>query len=464
MQKWSDTYIARLLISACLFLYLLIFGALFIVATNNGANYDRFIGLNLPKVADTNEYIALSDTMMTAGRFAITATSAPEYARTPGYPAFLAGVKYLFGTFAVIPFIQFVLTALTVAMIYLIGVRYFPRSVALAAAVLYMLDPIVLYAAWIPITESVYMFFLIASIWAIGLRSRVQWLPYALGGVLLAISVYVRPIGLYAAPFIAAMALAHTASRRIALRHAAVFLVAAFVVVAPWMIRNYSLAGHFAFDSVRDWQFYSVNMPLFVQVMTGVGYQTTLEDNNERLFGTHDYLLLRSFEYNERQAAVTKAVIMEHPFKYTLFHAFKSLQYFVSSSIVNVQYHMYQLGILPGDHPQGEGAWGIITQGRYKDALVQTFTHIPRLLERIFLGIAYLLTFFSVYLALRGKVKNAAWIIVAFLLLNLFAVLIGPGSDDTRYRMPSEPFVFLLAAFAVHTLLKRYALFRQTKK
>ncbi len=41
-----DKRIARLLISACIFLYLLIFGILFFVATSNGASYDTFIGLN----------------------------------------------------------------------------------------------------------------------------------------------------------------------------------------------------------------------------------------------------------------------------------------------------------------------------------------------------------------------------------------------------------------------------------
>ena len=451
----TDMQIARILAGACVVLYLCIFSILFFVASGNGASFDTFVGLNLPAKADTQEYVGLAHTMLDAGRFSITPTASPEYARPPGYPAFLAMTLAIFGTLTVVPFIQFLLTACTVALIYLTGVRYFPRPVALSAAILYMIDPIVIYAAWIPITESLFMILLIGSVYTIGVQFRRTWLPFAAAGVLLGLAVYMRPIGLYVAPIIACMALAHATSWRTGLFNAAIFMIATFCIVSPWMTRNYLLAGHFSFDSVRDWQFYSVNMPLFEQVRTGIGYQTTLENNNERFFGTHDYFILRSFEYADREASITRSVLLAHPFQYLAFHLFKSAQFFVSSSIVNVTYHMYQLGILTGDHAQGEGAWGMLTQHRWRDAFVQTFTHIPRLIERMFLALAYASAVYATAAAICRKDSRMIWIICAFLLLNAFAILTGPGSDDTRYRMPSEPFVFLLASYGAYSLWPR---------
>jgi 4-amino-4-deoxy-L-arabinose transferase-like glycosyltransferase len=450
----SDIHIARLLAIGCFSLYFFVFWILFFVGSSNGASYGQMIGLNYGEHADPHEYISIAHTMLDTGRFALTPSSPPDFARTPGYPAFLALLLIVFHSLVLLPFIQFLFTACTVSLIYLIGIRYFPRPVALTAAILYLLDPIVLYAAWIPITESLYMFFLIASIYTIGVKAKRTWLPFVIAGILLGISVYFRPIGLYAAPIIACLAFATMSFQRIAFRNAVIFLLTFAFTVCPWMIRNYHLSGHFEFDSVRAWQLYTANMPYFEQVRTGVSYLDIQQKYNAQL-GSQDEFVLRSFEYASREDAITKKVLLAHPFEYAAFHIFKSAEYFISSSIVNVTYHMHQLGYLTGDHAQGEGAWGMITQHRWKDALVQIFTHIPTLIERIFLGLIYLGAMYTAFLALRRKIPHHVWIICVFLLLNLFAVIVGPASDDTRYRMPSEPFVFLLGTYAAYVLWPR---------
>lgn len=455
--KWSlsNTHIARLLASACILLYLTIFTTLFCIASSHGASPEKMIGLELPDYADTIEYKHLAENMVEDHRFAVSPSLPTEYARTPGYPAFFVIMELIFGTLLVVPFFQIAFTAATIALIYLIGVRYFPRPVALVATLIYMIDPIVMYAAWIPISESLFMLLFIGSVYAIGTPHKRWWLPYIVAGILLALSIYVRPIGYYLGPIIAAMAFAHSTSWKIALRNAAIFLITTFLIMGPWMLRNYLQAGHFQFSSARAWQFYAMHMALFEQARTGVSYEQVQREYNKQ-FGTSNEIILRQFAYVEQLDAIAKAKILEHPFQFAVFYLFKSAQLFVGSSIVNVQYHMHQFGILEGDHARGEGAWGMLLQHRWGDAFVQTFTHIPRLIERILWALAYVSAVYAVFISIRRRSANVLWVVCAFALINAYALMIGTLSDDTRYRMPIEPFLLLLGTFGAFSMWKQF--------
>ncbi len=458
----SDAGVARILAAGCVALYLLVFGAVFLAGSANGTSLGKMVGLEFSDMADTTEYVHLAQNMLDVGRFSITPDGPPEFLRVPGYPIFLALVLVIFKTLTVVPLLQLLVTACTVALIYLIGARYFPRSVAVAAALIYMVDPIVMYAAWTPITESFFMLFLTLSVYAIGARSRHPWLPYAAAGVFLALSVYMRPIGLYVAPLVACMALAHRESWRAAARNIAIFFIALACLVVPWMVRNYSLSGHFAFSSVSGYNLYAVNMPLFEQVRTGTSYfEIAKKYSIDGLYVPRDEDALRDFSYTAEETAIAKEVILAHPFQYALFHILKSIQYFFGSSIVNVTYHMHVFGILPGEHAQGEGAWGMLTQHRWGDAFVQVFTHIPRLIERILWVLAYCAAVGATVFALRRRGEYVWWVVCAFLILNAFAALTGPSSDDTRYRMPAEPFLLILASWGAFLAWKRFRTFRR---
>lgn len=457
----SDKRIAVWLFAACIALYLAVFAVLLYLGLSNGTSIDRMLALDFGDTSDVTEYIDLANTMLESGRFAIAPEGPPEYLRVPGYPALLALILFLFATLYALPFVQILLSAITVALIYLLGARYFPRPVAIAAAAVYMLDPIVIYAAWTPISESLFMLLLVGSVYALGSEHRRAWLPYVAAGILFGLSVYVRPTGIYLAPLLALFALVPSGSWRIAAQRAGIFLIVFACVLTPWMIRNYSLSGHFSFSSTGPYNLYAANMPIFEQFRTGTPYRETQQKYNAR-FGTNEEDILRSFEYSDEQMAIALEVIGAHPMQYLLFHTIKSMQLFVGSSIVNVTYHMHQFGILAGEHAQGEGAWGMITQGRWSDAFVQTFTHFPRLVERVFWLLLYLGMLYTTFVSVYRRSAHALWIFSAFLLIHAIALLTGPSSDDTRYRMPLEPFLLLLGTFAAYDMFQRFS--RHTKK
>jgi len=452
VQPRSDMHVARLIAYACVVLYLIVFGIVFFIASLNGASPEKMIGLTQSDSSDITEYVQLANSLL-EGQFALP--SGTEYLRTPGYPALLALVLLVAHTLLIVPLIQIAFTAATVALIYLLGVRYFPRPVAIVAATLYMIDPIAMYAAWTPQSESLFMLLFVGVVYVLGIRRGRAWVPFLVAGFLFALAIYVRPYFLYLSPLIFCFALAHTPSWRVALRHGAIFLAVIAILVSPWMWRNYVQTGHFAFSSGGSYILFADYMPIFEQARTGVSYWDIRKQTSDLLFDTHDEHELRSFKYSDEERAFALKVLLEHPFQYIAFHGLKSLQLFVGSSMVHVTYQMHQFGILVGGHAQGEGAWGMVLQHRWGDAFVQTFTHIPRLIERTLWAFIYVSAFFVAVLALRRKVAHASWIICAFLTLNAIAFMTGPSSDTTRYRLPTEPFLLLLGIFGMYIALPK---------
>jgi hypothetical protein len=259
---------------------------------------------------------------------------------------------------------------------------------------------------------------------------------------------------MYLGPIIAIMAFARGNPARVALRNAAVFLVTAFLVMFPWLMRNYHEFGHFEFASSRAWQFYAYHMPLFEQARTGVGYHQIVQENNKQ-FGTDDEVILRQFKYVDQLDAIWKAKVMEHPVQFAAFYVFRSYQVFVGSSIVSISYFMHQVGILSGDIDHGDGALQMLFEHHWREALVQIFTHTPRLIERVFWVLAYISALFVALVTIRKNELDRVWVITAFVLINFYVLMIGSISGETRYRIPIEPFLLLLASQGIYILWPR---------
>ena len=76
---------------------------------------------------DSYEYVALAETMLSSGRFALSPTSLPETFRTPAYPLFIAGILAVTRNIVFVPIAQIILVAFSAALIFLIGTRFYTR-------------------------------------------------------------------------------------------------------------------------------------------------------------------------------------------------------------------------------------------------------------------------------------------------------------------------------------------------
>jgi 4-amino-4-deoxy-L-arabinose transferase-like glycosyltransferase len=166
---------------------------------------------------------------------------------SPGYPYLLAWSKVLFDSMQPVKLLQIVLSLVSVALVYGIGREVADRRVARISAFLLALNPTI---AWFTNTmwiETIYIFFLLSSAYAMLIAWRNgRWGPAVVSGIFLGGAVLFRGVATYLPPFwILAMLYpvdgdvrpaAWWRSLRHRWRHVIAFLVAAVLVVAPYSI------------------------------------------------------------------------------------------------------------------------------------------------------------------------------------------------------------------------------------
>jgi 4-amino-4-deoxy-L-arabinose transferase-like glycosyltransferase len=171
----------------------------------------------------------------------------------PGYPLALAAIYRLAATSGVSEsFLLSIFTLLcagaSATAIYLLGVSVNGPRAASVAALIWITYPFALWLTKQPNSETPF----IAAFYAgFGLFLRAQfrgnekWQAYMLSGVLIGLSMLIRPIaiGVWLVMIIISLAIIRTMSARIRLRLAGVFLGGAILAVLPWEIIAYVKTG-----------------------------------------------------------------------------------------------------------------------------------------------------------------------------------------------------------------------------
>jgi len=182
----------------------------------------------------------------------------PWILRPPGYPAFVALLLKASGPPPVStwawrvqcrPLVyagQAVLLAAAATLLYVWLSGWMRLEVALAAALLFGLNPLVL--AWIGLLHytTLHLLGLVAGMWALqwAFREPDRLARLAGAGVLLGLVTLVRPVTLPLPLFVlVALALLRRRSWLPALRATAVFTLGMAAVILPWTARNYAVSG-----------------------------------------------------------------------------------------------------------------------------------------------------------------------------------------------------------------------------
>ena len=171
-------------------------------------------------------------------------STTPNAYMSPGYPLFLAAIYKVTGHTwdgrprVVLCIIQILIACTSILGIFLIGRRLFNDRVGLIAALLFALYPPMMMATNLWLTETLATATLVWFVYVATLaQDEDGWMLWALAGVILGVTVLIRPgvLPIAIAPFVVRFFWGN----RKGLIRAAIIMVAAFVLVmAPWGIRN----------------------------------------------------------------------------------------------------------------------------------------------------------------------------------------------------------------------------------
>ncbi len=286
------------------------------------------------------------------------------------------------------------------------------------------------------------------------LRERESWsgetfVIAVVGGALLGISLMTRPI---LPPLALLMALWFLFRRPLGqtIVRLGVVAVVSIAVVIPWMLRTSAVYGTFVPLSVTSgsnlWQGNNEDVVAILRAGYDVQWTSPTLTSADR----------DSAEADRERTALVWAYWNDHPEQLPELFWTKFL---VHWSIDIAPRLNPTAGVLPrldyqGDAQATESATGELTLGglppgdpvdTYSTPL---FDQIGRLLHRLYFGTLFVLAVIGMGLSLRGwRDLSLLWCIQ--ISMTVVYVLFHPS---TRYRVPTDPLLFVLSAFAVVTL------------
>jgi 4-amino-4-deoxy-L-arabinose transferase-like glycosyltransferase len=346
----------------------------------------------------------------------------PSAYRPPGYPYFLGAVYAVAGDHINAALVlQAFLGTITVGLIGLIALRLFGRRPALIALSLAAIYPPLVLSSSTLISETVFLPLELGSL-ALALHMRRAPPSRAVGvvilGVLLGLATLVRPVGILMLPPLVVALLGPRPWRSWRLAKAPVILVlATAVTLTPWLVRNVIVMhklilttqdGYYLGATYNSVSLHDTKVPGAVHIESAVPAY--------RPFVLHGHL--GEVQVNDRLLSDTWSFIGAHPTYVLTALLYNTLRLFDLSG-GNSQQAYENLGI-------GSGSADLAIYSFYVVAV----------------------------LALLGLSTRTARTAPGFVWLTPILLLLLPAfvQGTSRYRLPAEPFIVILAATALASI------------
>lgn len=174
----------------------------------------------------------------------------PEIMRTPGYPALIGATAWLGLGINGLLILQCLFSALSVALVYAIGRALLQRpGPALIAAAIVAIHPADITAPTAVLTETCFTLLVLLGLWSVADRETRGIGSTSFGGLMIGLSVLVRPVSIMLGPAVALWMIA--TDRRLKTVVLAVLMVALSLAPgAAWMARNNNVGFGYRLSSI----------------------------------------------------------------------------------------------------------------------------------------------------------------------------------------------------------------------
>jgi 4-amino-4-deoxy-L-arabinose transferase-like glycosyltransferase len=366
-------------------------------------------------------------TTVAAGEGFVDRDGRPSAVRPPLYPLALGGLYAVLGPDPDVGrAFQVVLGAVVVLLVYALGSRLFSRRVGLLAAALAAVNPSLIYLSALLTTENLYLVLLLLILLLTARRPATPQpgvVSFAAAGIVGGLLCLTRPggaafvlLGGLAALFLSGIRIGARSAR------AAVFVLLAALVVAPWSIRNQRAFGEFVpFTTQGGFNFYACNNEVAYDDPAFHGNPVLPLKLTPRYAELHG---LNELELDRRAMELGMEFVREHGELLPVMAA-RKLQ----------RYWRFRSGL---------------TFGTASGELSQSGGLFDRAWSRIDIGFAYsivVVPLFVLGLATTFRRRRDLLFFYAAIVAHMLVAVIFFGS--LRVRAPTEPVMVVLAAHAV---------------
>lgn len=381
---------------------------------------------------------------------------------TPGYPAFLVLAERLTGTTLVgVGFLQLILTGAAAMALWSIGARLGDARAGMAAAWLYGLSPSAAFWSLTIMSESLFAFLLVAAllVWVMTLTAG-RPIGGLFAGMILAAAALVRPIGLPLIVLWAGLGLiARPASSRRGsnIVRASLFVAGSIALLAPWLVRNWSVTGRPVFAEVPEDTLVRFNLAYVVAEAEGISRDEAAAQLTSTVDSWEDGL----------------AIIRRYPVVFL-----RQQWHGIRRSLTGVESGVWARQLGYGLERQGSleilssllAGEPLRALDRLRDLLNDSQTALLTsivLLALVHSAALYVLGLAGLISVLqRGGVVRASYSLVS---LSILFLLVVPGAaGQARFRIPAEPFLALAAGAGCSALIegarRRWMLFSERRR
>lgn len=398
--------------------------------------------------ADSYEYLALAENMRLGHGFSWDTAEPyrPNSFRTPIYPSFIFLAQYAFGYYEAALIIQTILIFLSGYLLYLIGLEFLRnKTMALWSVGIFLFLPFSLNVSVKFLTQTLFMFFLILSVW-----SWIRFLKsqnknyFLLTSLVLPILALTRPIAQYIpAVFLLSLAYAVNLGRsklslRQFLKSAGLMIAIFFLVLSPWLVRNYKFFKVFAVSSIMPYQFYFYELPDTYALAKGVSYQEAsdiLRKDIDAYSKADDFGYYMKFAAGDILLERTRHYLFQYPGYAVISRVKNSVKFFLRDGI------RYWYNDFNRSKRTAIDIYKIVTLNEKNP-----FPYLV-ILERLFLTILFSGVLISTFYLFTKEDQNARLLSAFLLLLLLYFSFLTGVMASAGLRFPVEP-IFILVGLA----------------
>ena len=396
---------------------------------------------------DSTGYVDMARSILNGDESLLANDETARGLRTPGYPIFLAAVFTISDNPYLVIILQILIALATLPLLYGIGQKITNGTVAFLATLAYIIYPTTAFLNTQILSETLFMFFTSLALWLLLNLPKQKALEFLVIGAAVGTATLVRPSFLYIIPFILAYILVSKDNIWQKIIRAGIVAIGIFIILAPWIHANQRDFNHPALSTAGNFNILYIYIPQFLaqNVEAEHGWLTITERlMNETKAAGYQIGSHRASSFESEQIQTELA---GKKLAYLTFHLKRSILTLVTSGLKMFNNELTELG-----RPIFSATPWLIQH-------VYTYGISFALIKNNFLAfsdtglmlLVNILLPISVIVVMWRRDKQIWGILLIFCMIIITVLLAGPNGN-ARYRMPIQPYIFLLAFLSLQII------------